>query len=338
MPIADTDALYDLLACPACRTALVSAGDGLRCDNAGCRLSGTPFAQAGGKVILVDFERSVLDRAAMTTTHAASLIGRERWRMLLTRVVNGTNTVAMSIAKGLARALREQKGRRGRLLVVGGGTVGEGAGPLYDDDGFDVIAFDIYASDAISFVADAHAIPLADASVDAVCVQAVLEHVIDPVQVVAEITRVLRPGGLVFADTPFMWPVHEGAYDFTRWSPSGHRWLFRDYATIASGSSSGPGTASLLMLRYLVSAVTGSTKLGQVVTLPLVWLRLLDRFCKPRRGLDAAAGVFFLGSKSDTAIDAKALVRFYDEQIDLQHAADRLRRGEEPIFPVAEVP
>jgi SAM-dependent methyltransferase len=40
-------------------------------------------------------------------------------------------------------------------------------------------------------------------------IQAVLEHALDPPVVVAEIYRVLKPGGLVYADTPFMQRVHE---------------------------------------------------------------------------------------------------------------------------------
>src|SRR5207237_664581 len=35
-----------------------------------------------------------------------------------------------------------------------------------------------------------------------------------------------EPLVLVLGDTPFMQQVHEGAYDFTRFALSGHRWLF----------------------------------------------------------------------------------------------------------------
>jgi ubiquinone/menaquinone biosynthesis C-methylase UbiE len=69
-------------------------------------------------------------------------------------------------------------------------------------------------------VADGHQLPIADGSVDGVWIQAVLEHVLDPSIVVQEIHRVLTPGGVVYAETPFMQPVHEGAYDFTRFSLS----------------------------------------------------------------------------------------------------------------------
>ncbi len=48
--------------------------------------------------------------------------------------------------------------------------------------------------------ADALALPLADASVDVVLSGGLLEHFRDPAPVVREMTRVLRPGGLLYAD------------------------------------------------------------------------------------------------------------------------------------------
>ncbi len=49
-----------------------------------------------------------------------------------------------------------------------------------------------------------------------------------------EIHRVLKDDGIVYADTPFMQQVHEGAYDFTRFTLSGHRWLFKNFALLDS--------------------------------------------------------------------------------------------------------
>src|SRR4029077_1561389 len=95
-------------------------------------------------------------------------------------------------------------GRRPRVLVVGGGTVGDGLDELYAERGVDLIAFDVYASPVTQFVGDGHAIPLADGSLDGVVVQAVLEHVLEPTVVANEIHRVLRTGGIVYADTPFL--------------------------------------------------------------------------------------------------------------------------------------
>jgi SAM-dependent methyltransferase len=50
--------------------------------------------------------------------------------------------------------------------------------------------------------ADAAALPLRDASVDAAFSHALLEHVADPVAVLREVRRVLRPGGVALVASP----------------------------------------------------------------------------------------------------------------------------------------
>ena len=118
----------------------------------------------------------------------------------------------------------KEDNKRPRILVIGGAR-GSGADELYEDISIDLVGTDIYPSTNTKIVADGHQLPFIDASFDGVWIQAVLEHVLDPPIVAAEIYRVLKPGGLVYADTPFMQQVHEGAYDFTRYTVSGHRWL-----------------------------------------------------------------------------------------------------------------
>ena len=51
-------------------------------------------------------------------------------------------------------------------------------------------------------------IPLENNSVDAVISEAVLEHVKNPFTYVAEIFRILKPGGKVVLDSAFMQPLH----------------------------------------------------------------------------------------------------------------------------------
>ena len=105
-------------------------------------------------------------------------------------------------------------------------------------------AFDIYDTPRVQVVADAHQIPIRDEHFDGVVIQAVLEHVLEPQRVADEIWRVLKPGGLVYAETPFMQQVHEGAYDFTRFTESGHRYLFRRFDLIELGRVSRTGASA----------------------------------------------------------------------------------------------
>ena len=72
-------------------------------------------------------------------------------------------------------------------------------------------------------------LPFADADFDGVVLKDLLEHVADPVAVVAEVHRVLRPGGRVFASSPdaqrWVWDDYTHRRPFTR---KAFRLLFRD--------------------------------------------------------------------------------------------------------------
>ena len=87
----------------------------------------------------------------------------------------------------------------------------------------------------------------------------------------AEIHRVLRDGGVVYADTPFMQQVHEGPYDFTRFTESGHRYLFRDFAEVESGQVAGAGTSLRWSISYFFRALTRSVALGRIAGLAFFW-------------------------------------------------------------------
>ena len=113
-------------------------------------------------------------------------------------------------------------------------------------------------------ICDAHDIPFADGSFDAVIAQAVLEHVVDPHRCVAEIHRVLNAQGVVYAETPFMQQVHAGRYDFARFTHLGHRRLFRMFQEIDSGAVCGPGMALAWSYQYFLMSFTTSKTLRKL--------------------------------------------------------------------------
>jgi SAM-dependent methyltransferase len=312
--------IRDILVCPRCHGPLREVAAGLQCSQPPCGLAEQAFPMVAAQPALIDFDESILDRAELLAnagSACADLSHEGRTRGALTRAVLrmifGYNRVAEAKVGEILAGVKTL-GRPARLLVIGGGAVGSGVQAMYDDPAVQLIGTDIYHSPHVTLIADGHRLPIADQSVDGVWIQAVLEHVLDPQQVVAEIHRVLRPDGLVFADTPFMQQVHEGAYDFTRFTLSGHRWLFRHFAAIDAGTSGGAGLATLWSIRYLARAMTGSGPLGTLIQLAFFWLRLLDRWAGPRDTADAASAVYFYGRKSAESISPKDIVAFYEQQ------------------------
>jgi SAM-dependent methyltransferase len=308
--LASREDFDSLLRCPRTGEPLRWTEDGLltpKGEASGYRL-------VGGVPLLVDFEHSIISEASVSAEGVESGVKRRQRSGLMAPIKRLLSPPKDSTRDnvGLLRSLLQKRGsRRPLVLVIGGGTVGQGMQPLYDDPDARLILFDIYRSADVHFVADAHSIPLADASMDAVVVQAVLEHVLQPATVVAEIWRVLRDGGLVYAETPFLQHVHEGAYDFTRFTESGHRYLFRRFDLVASGASGGPGMQLMWSIDYFVRSLFRSVGAGKIAKLAFFWLRYLDRFIPPSFASDAASGVYFLGYKSAGDMTPDDAIAFY---------------------------
>ncbi|WP_437659301.1 class I SAM-dependent methyltransferase [Sorangium sp. So ce1182] len=72
---------------------------------------------------------------------------------------------------------------------------------------------------------DGERLPFPDASFDTVLSVQVLEHTPRPDALVAEMARVLRPGGLLILSAPFSFRLHEEPHDYFRFSPHGLRAL-----------------------------------------------------------------------------------------------------------------
>lgn len=80
-------------------------------------------------------------------------------------------------------------------------------------------------------LADAHNIPLADESIDAVICKSVLEHMKNPFKVMDEIFRILKNDGYCLIYVPFIYPYHGNKTykDYFRFSIDAVNLLTKDF-------------------------------------------------------------------------------------------------------------
>ena len=71
------------------------------------------------------------------------------------------------------------------------------------------------------FLYDGGKFPLRPNTFDYALATEVLEHVFEPDYFVREISRILKPGGLLLLTVPFIWDEHEQPYDFGRYTSFG---------------------------------------------------------------------------------------------------------------------
>jgi SAM-dependent methyltransferase len=125
---------------------------------------------------------------------------------------------------------------------------------LAEADGLaEVIRLDFEPIYELDVVADAQVLPFADASIDRISADSVLEHLAHPHHVIRECHRVLRPGGVMRLATPWTFHLHGYPDDYLRYSPS-----FYERACREAGFAS--TTASVEASRGLYYTLHNATK------------------------------------------------------------------------------
>ena len=153
-----------------------------------------------------------------------------------------------AVRRPLLEWLRRQDVAGKRLLDVGCGD--RPYEPLWSAAA-EVVGFDVPGNAHADVVGSIEAIPVEDASFDVVLCLQVLEHVPDPRAAVAELRRVVKPGGRVLLSTHGVAPLHPNPVDHWRWTASGLETLFTAAAqwssiTVAPGAGTAATTAMLL--------------------------------------------------------------------------------------------
>jgi SAM-dependent methyltransferase len=96
-------------------------------------------------------------------------------------------------------------------------------------------------------------LPFRSNTFDTVLCTSVLEHVDNAEYAIAEISRVLKPGGRLLITVPFFYPEHEAPYDFWRLTHHGLRSVLQRHGLVVDDLSAqgGPG---LMVAHYLIQS------------------------------------------------------------------------------------
>ena len=300
--------LQAALRCPRCLGTLEIGAD------LHCVACGSQYASVDGTPVLIDPDVTLVDPpvSVSVSNETRSALG-SRLNALLPAL--GTSRGSAPNFERLAALLAQVPRERPRVLVVGGRILGAGMEPLVDAR-LDLVETDVALGPRTELVCDAQRLPFADETFDAVVVQAVLASVPDVERAVDELHRVLVADGLVYAEDAFIQQVWGGRFDFHRWTPLGHRRLFRRFEEVDSGILDGPGTALAWSWHYFLLSFARSRKGRKVLQvagrLSGFWPKYFDAILRRHpAAFDAASGVYFLGRKSERTVGDRELVAAY---------------------------
>lgn len=304
------------LACPcSLKSPLTTIDKGYICTNNQCEhnISTNCFAIINSKPILISETRTdTVCSVNQSGTYIARISTRyPRLKRLFQPKSQITDINCQRFIDAILKNTTNPK-----VLVIGGGEKGSGTNLLWKNEAIEVHSLDIYPSESVDIICDAHYLPLQDESYDGVWIQAVLEHVVEPAVVVKEIKRVLRLGGVVYSETPFMQQVHEGAYDFTRFTVIGHRYLFKSFEMMDMGGNGGANVVLAWSMRYFIWSLTRSRFISRAVGIFCSFVfKPFNRLLSKKSLYDASSGVFFMGRKVEGhGVTHKELIALYKGQ------------------------
>jgi SAM-dependent methyltransferase len=298
--------------CPACHGAMLDST--LTCSNCGAG-----YPSVDGRPILFKPGNDLFDVSDYADAKPDQAIPAQRKSSLTGLSVN------LSIDRMIAQLLTLLGDAPRTILIVGGGRQRGWLDPMLKaKTRHQVIYCDVDKWADVDVFCDAHDLPFADGFADAVIQTAVLEHVMYPDRVAAEMARVVKADGFVYSELPFMQQVHEGAYDFTRFTLGGHRRLFNAFAEIESGMVAGPATALLWAIENFTLAFSPSNGVRRIlkamVRVLFGWIKYFDHLLanKPQ-AMDGASCTYFLGRRSSAVRSDADIIASYRGRKHVEH-------------------
>lgn len=159
--------------------------------------------------------------------------------------------------------------------------------------GHNCLNVDLAPKQDVDLVCDLHALPETLEDFDVVICNAVLQYCRSPREVARQFYRVLKPGGLLFVDAPWVQPFYLDTPDRYRFSQNALIDIFEDFELVEVGPSITSGLAFHMLAVEIAQKLTGNRYvdfvLGRTVAFllyPLKGLRTRDE--------SRTAGAFYL--------------------------------------------
>jgi SAM-dependent methyltransferase len=279
------------LICPSCRGPL-SPGSGEVICTANERHS-LPLVD-GVPVLLTESER----RALHGDLETAGLMRREYKGNRLSSLIKVAKKLIGSTLHlpPSPTVTRIWEARAGELALEVGSGVRRG---LPNEVNLDIAAFA-----NVDVIGSALNIPFADNTFGLVKNGAVLEHVREPDRMIAEMHRVLAPGGYCYTEVPFLQHFHAYPNDFQRYTVEGLKQAFRAYDIVETGVCVGPCSAITALVADWFELLTFTRKrwvndLARAIPLTLLLpLKYLDYLVvRNPRAHEVASGIYLLARK-----------------------------------------
>jgi SAM-dependent methyltransferase/uncharacterized protein YbaR (Trm112 family) len=242
-----------ITACPSCHGALDEEGTGLRCRSCTAVYTvtdGLPVLIPADVGFLQPDTRWVPERAVHSHPRLRAALDRVRSRIPAEPVYK------TQAARAIVRQFADSFAVGSVVLNVGSGSTRYGS---------DILNVEIAPGPEVDIVGVAEFLPIQDASVDGVILMAVLEHVQSAAKTLSEVRRVLRPGGLVHVDVPFIQGYHAAPGDYRRYTEQGLRTELQQFGFLIedSGVAVGPASAmAWIASDFLALLISGRSALG----------------------------------------------------------------------------
>ncbi len=288
------DKIINLLACPNCKTKILKKNEILICET--CNLT---FEIYNNIPIMLNKKQQIEIKANLENKSALEMIDDYESKGFYSFIKPKFKKIfTSSLHLNTDQPMKLMVTNKNKLIL----NIGSGTKKLGDN----VLNIDIGIFPNVNVVGDGSIMPFQDNSFDGVLNIAVLEHVKNPKEVIKEMYRVLKKGGEIYVEIPFLQHYHGYPSDYQRYTLQGIENLFSDFKKIESGVCVGPSSALLAIFSEWVTLFSFTNNkyiyailkaFALVIAFPIKYLDYI--LSKNPESHKIAFGLFFYGIKSD---------------------------------------